>query len=60
MQVETVGTIRDNTLLPALRALLEHADEAILCVAFVSEAGVNLIRPLLRRFLLMRYAATFS
>ena len=48
MEISTVSTTGSNTLLPAVRSLLGEADEALLCVAFANEPGVNLIRPQLR------------
>jgi hypothetical protein len=39
----------DHNLLAGIRAVLDDADEAMLCVAFASTAGVNLIEPALRR-----------
>ncbi len=44
MQVETVTTT-DGTLLRAVRASLRDAQEAFLCVAFVHERGLQLLRP---------------
>jgi HKD family nuclease len=49
MDVETVTTNGDNALLSSVRSVLEHADEALLAVAFVKSAGVNLIEPQLKR-----------
>ena len=43
MQV-TTATTRDGSPLRAVRGTLDHADEAILAVAFASEAGVHLLR----------------
>lgn len=38
-----------HRLLQAVRETIEEADEALLCVAFANEAGVNLIAPTLER-----------
>lgn len=43
MQVETVTT-SDGTLLKAVRATLGQAEEAFMCVAFVHERGLQLLR----------------
>ena len=43
MDVSTVSTA-DHSLLRGVRSTLTQADEALLCVAFASEAGVNLLR----------------
>jgi hypothetical protein len=43
MNVETVTT-SDRSLLHAVRATLDSADEAFLCVAFVQEKGLHLIQ----------------
>lgn len=43
MRVATVSTA-DYSLLKAVRSTLVEADEALLCVAFVSDAGVNLLK----------------
>lgn len=44
VHVSTLTTLGQGTLLPELRALLSTADRALLCTAFVSDAGVHLIR----------------
>ena len=46
VQVDIPG--RDE-LLPAIRRVVTDADEALLCVAFANEAGVNLLAPALGR-----------
>lgn len=48
MQVRTSST-HDGSLLRSIRATLDEADEALLAVAFVSEAGVHLLRNQLKR-----------
>ena len=48
MQVST-ATTTDRSLLPAVRTALRGADEALLCVAFVSEQGVHLLSKELRQ-----------
>jgi len=48
MRVHTANT-HDGSLLRSIRSSLDEADEALLAVAFVSEAGVHLLRPQLRR-----------
>ncbi len=48
MHVQTASTA-DGSLLRAVRATLDEADEALLCVAFASEQGVHLLRPQLTR-----------
>ena len=45
MDVETITTRGENTLLAGLRSVLAGADQALLCVAFVQAAGVQLLRP---------------
>ena len=42
MEVETVTT-SDRSLLHAVRATLDGAEEAFLCVAFVQEKGIHLL-----------------
>ncbi len=49
MNVTTLTTGGDNSLLRGLRSALEDADEALLCVAFVQHAGVHLLRAPLER-----------
>jgi len=49
MDVTTVTTDGDNALLAGVRAVLDNADEALLAVAFVQSAGVNLLEPQLKR-----------
>jgi HKD family nuclease len=44
VEVATLTTAGSNSLLPSLRAALDGADEALLCVAFVQKAGVHLLR----------------
>ena len=46
MQVEAIATNArdDRNLLRGLRRTLDGADEAVMCVAFASMAGVNLLR----------------
>ena len=48
MQVATTSTA-DGSLLKAIRSTLADADEALLTVAYVREAGVHLLRPQLER-----------
>lgn len=48
MRVETSST-HDGSLLRSIRATLDEADEALLAVAFVSEAGVHLLRKQFKR-----------
>ena len=48
MQVQTAST-HDGSLLRSIRSTLDESDEALLAVAFVSEAGVHLVRDQLRR-----------
>ena len=43
MEVSTITT-EDGALLGALRSSLADAERALLCVAFVSDAGVHLLR----------------
>ena len=40
-----ITTRGENTLLAGLRSTLAGADQALLCVAFVQAAGVQLLRP---------------
>lgn len=49
MEVTTVTTGGDNNLLNGVRSVLDDADEALLAVAFVQSAGVNLLEPQLKR-----------
>ena len=49
MQVTTVTTNDDNALLRGVRSVLDDAEDALLAVAFVQSAGVNLIETQLRR-----------
>lgn len=42
MDVETVTTA-DRSLLPAVRGVLNRAEHALLCVAFVQEKGLYLL-----------------
>jgi hypothetical protein len=44
LDVETVTTA-DRSLLPAVRSLLDRADQPLLCVAFVQEKGLYLLKP---------------
>ncbi len=44
VEVTTLTTSGDNSLLRGLRTALEGADQALLCVAFVQKAGVHLLR----------------
>jgi hypothetical protein len=44
VNVTTLTTTGDNGLLRGVRAALDGADEALLCVAFVQKAGVHLPR----------------
>jgi len=44
VQVTTLTTAGDNELLKGVRAALDGADAALLCVAFVQKAGVHLLR----------------
>lgn len=48
MHVHTAST-HDGSLLRSIRETLDRADEAMLAVAFVSEAGIHLLQPQLRR-----------
>lgn len=48
MQVD-VASAHDGTLLAGIRRGLQEADRSLLCVAFTSEAGVNLLGKELRR-----------
>jgi hypothetical protein len=48
LHVETVTT-SDRTLLQAVRATLDGADDAFLCVAFVQDKGLHLLRSELER-----------
>ena len=48
MHVQTASTV-DGSLLRAVRATLDQADEVLLCVAFASEQGVHLLRSQLGR-----------
>src|SRR3984885_9994357 len=43
MQVTTLTTDGDNSLLAGLRSTLQDADSALLCVAFIRSAGVHLL-----------------
>lgn len=45
MKVTLVGHSLDRGVLDALRTVLDGADEAVLCSAFVRRAGVHLIEP---------------
>lgn len=45
MEVKTISTRGENTLLAGLRSAFTNADQALLCVAFVQAAGVQLLRP---------------
>ncbi len=49
VEVTTLTTSGDNSLLRGLRFALADADEALLCVAFVQKAGVHLLRAPLER-----------
>ncbi len=49
MEVEAVDTLGPRRILPALRRVLDEADDALLCTAFVSGTGVQLIRRSLQR-----------
>lgn len=49
MEVEAVDTLGPRRILPALRRVLDEADDALLCTAFVSGTGVQLIRRSLER-----------
>ena len=40
----SIATSTDGSLLPAIRSVLKEAEEAMLCVAFVSEKGVYLLK----------------
>jgi hypothetical protein len=44
MDIETITTRGENTLLTGLRSALASADQALLCVAFAQAAGVHLLR----------------
>lgn len=43
LQVATLTTAADNGLLQGVRAALDGADDALLCVAFIRKAGVHLL-----------------
>lgn len=49
MEVTTITTAGNNSLLAGIRSVLDGADEALLAVAFVQSAGVNLLEPQLKR-----------
>lgn len=49
MDVATLSTSGENSLLPALRGELERAESALLCVAFVESPGVHLLNSQLER-----------
>jgi hypothetical protein len=49
MKVTTVTTDGNNTLLQGVRSVFDNADEALLAVAFVQSAGVNLLESQLKR-----------
>ncbi len=49
MEVEAVDTLGPRRILPALRRVLDEAEDALLCTAFVSGTGVQLIRRSLER-----------
>jgi hypothetical protein len=44
MDIETISTRGENTLLTGLRSALAEADQALLCVAFAQVAGLHLLR----------------
>jgi hypothetical protein len=44
MQIETITTRGENTLLTGVRSALADAEHALLCVAFAQAAGVHLLR----------------
>jgi hypothetical protein len=49
VEVTTLTTGGDNSLLQGLRTALDGAEQALLCVAFVQKAGVHLLRTPLER-----------
>src|ERR1041385_2064849 len=44
MEIETITTRGENTLLAGVRSALAGAEQALLCVAFAQAAGVHLLR----------------